>query len=519
VPTDNNIYAWILPVIVAIASFVAAWLMYRSKIQSAHQLIEEDRQEAAKLKESAKEEIDAERRELKLAAKEEALQLRDQVEREVKGQREEVEKAKRRIEEREDRIERTGTELENRADNLTKKETALAAKEEQIDELVAEQNQELQRVAGLTETEAKQILLSNVESEITQDANNMVRQILAKAQEEADRKASDIVTVAIQRCAVDHTAETTVSVVPLPSDDMKGRIIGREGRNIRAFEQVTGVDLIVDDTPEAVVISAFDPIRREVARLSLESLISDGRIHPGRIEETVERARKEIEEKSREAGEQATFETGVTGLHPELVRLLGKLRYRTSYGQNCLKHSIEVAHLSGAMAGEAGTRVAIARRAGLLHDIGKAVDFERDGSHAAIGMELARSRQEPEAIVHAIAAHHEEIPMESPEAFIVQAADAISASRPGARRETLETYIKRLEGLETIATSFEGVDKCYAIQAGRELRVMVKPDRVDDREAHRLAKQMAERIQSEMEYPGQIRVTVIRETRSVEYAQ
>ena len=300
---------------------------------------------------------------------------------------------------------------------------------------------------------------------------------------------------------------------------MKGRIIGREGRNIRAFEQATGIDLIVDDTPEAVVLSGFDPVRREIARMALTTLISDGRIHPGRIEETVERARAEIEEKMKLAGEQATFETGVSGLHPELVRLLGKLLFRTSYGQNVLKHSIEVAHLAGAMAGECGARVAIARRAGLLHDIGKAVDYERDGSHALIGMELARSRQEPEAVVHAIAAHHEEVPMESIEAFLVQAADAISAARPGARRETLEAYLKRLEGLETIAKSFQGVEKCYAIQAGRELRVMVKPERVDDREAHHLAKQMAERIQSEMEYPGQIRVTVIRETRAVEYAQ
>jgi ribonuclease Y len=346
-----------------------------------------------------------------------------------------------------------------------------------------------------------------------------VRQTIAKAEEEADRKANEIIAWAIQRCAVDHTAESTVSVVPLPSDDMKGRIIGREGRNIRAFEQATGIDLIVDDTPEAVVLSGFDPVRREVARMSLEALIQDGRIHPGRIEEAVGRAREEIEETMKEAGEQATFETGVSGLHPELVRLLGKLHFRTSYGQNVLKHSIEVAHLAGAMAGECAARVAIARRAGLLHDIGKAVDYERDGSHALIGMEICRSRQEPEAVTHAVAAHHEEISMESVEAFLVQAADAISAARPGARRETLESYLKRLEGLEGIAKSFNGVDKCYAIQAGRELRVMVKPDQVDDKTAHKLAKKMAERIQSEMEYPGQIRVTVIREKRAVEYAQ
>jgi len=515
-PSGIYTQAWLLPAVVALIVVVVGYLVYRSKLQGAYRRIEADRAEATRLKESAAEELESERRELRLAAKEEAIKLRDEVEAELKTQRDELDKAKHRLEEREDRIERLTTELDNRAGNLGKKETAIGEREEQIEQLLEEQNRELQRIAGLTETQAKEILLKSVEEETRQDANTMVRQILAKAEEEADRKASDIVTLAIQRCAVDHTAETTVSAVPLPSDDMKGRIIGREGRNIRAFEQVTGVDLIVDDTPEAVVISAFDPVRREVARMSLETLISDGRIHPGRIEETVERARKEIDEKIRAAGEQATFETGVTGLHPELVRLLGKLVFRTSYGQNCLKHSIEVAHLAGAMAGEAGTRVAIARRAGLLHDIGKAVDYERDGSHALIGMELARSRQEPEAVVHAIAAHHEEIPLESAEAFLIQAADAISAARPGARRETLETYLKRLEGLETIARSFDGVDKCYAIQAGRELRVMVKPERVDDREAHRLAKQMAERIQSEMEYPGQIRVTVIRETRSVE---
>jgi ribonuclease Y len=521
---------WIVPVAVAVVTVVVTWLVYKSRLQNALALIEQDRAEAARLKDNAAEQLAAEQRELKLAAKEEALKLREQVEAKLKGQRDEQDKAKRRLEEREDRIERTGTELDNRASNLRKKEDTLSARATEIEELlttqqaevetlVAEQKAELQRVASLTESEAKTMLLASVEEEITQDANNMVRQILTKAEEEADRKASDIVTWAIQRCAVDHTAETTVSVVPLPSDDMKGRIIGREGRNIRAFEQATGVDLIVDDTPEAVVISAFDPVRRAIARIALETLISDGRIQPGRIEETVERAREQVEEKIREAGEQATFDTGVTGLHPELVRLLGKLRYRTSYGQNCLNHSVEVAHLAGAMAGEVGARVAIARRAGLLHDIGKAVDYERDGSHALIGMELCRSRQEPEAVVHAVGAHHEDIPLESAEAFLVQAADAISAARPGARRETIETYLKRLEGLETIAKSFEGVDKSYAIQAGRELRVMVKPDRIDDLKAHRLAKEMAARIQSEMEYPGQIRVTVIRETRSVEYAQ
>ena len=512
-------YTWLIPVAVAAIAAIVAFAVYRSKMTAARELIDQERAEIEQLKNELHEKAEVERRELKLAAREEAHKLREQVENEMRGQREELDKTKRRLEEREDRIERLSTEMDNRAKNLAGREKEIEQQRERIDELVVEQERELQRISGLTRQQARETLLTQVEEDITQDANQLIRQTIAKAEEEGNRKANEIIAWAIQRCAVDHTAESTVSVVPLPSDDMKGRIIGREGRNIRAFEQATGIDLIVDDTPEAVVLSGFDPVRREVARMALQALISDGRIHPGRIEECVERCREEIEEKMKVAGEQATFETGVSGLHPELVRLLGKLHFRTSYGQNVLKHSIEVAHLAGAMAGECGARVAIARRAGLLHDIGKAVDYERDGSHSLIGMEICRSRQEPEAVIHAVAAHHEEIPMESVEAFLVQAADAISAARPGARRETLESYLKRLEGLEGIAKSFNGVDKCYAIQAGRELRVMVKPDQVDDRAAHGLAKQMAERIQSEMEYPGQIRVTVIREKRAVEYAQ
>ncbi len=512
-------HTWLIPIVVAVVAAIVAYVVYRTKISSAQEEFERERAEVEEMKTDIAEELEAERRELRLEAKEEALKLRDEVEAELKEQRDELDKTKRRLEEREDRIERLSTEMDNRSRKLRQREKEIEKQSERADKLVEEQERELQRISGLTRQQAKDILLAEVEEEIEQDANQLVRQTIVKAEEEADRKANEIIAWAIQRCAVDHTAESTVSVVQLPGDDMKGRIIGREGRNIRAFEQATGVDLIVDDTPEAVVLSAFDPVRREVARMSLEALISDGRIHPGRIEEAVGRARETIEEKMKEAGEQATFETGVSGLHPELVRLLGKLHFRTSYGQNVLKHSIEVAHLAAAMAGECGARVAIARRAGLLHDVGKAVDYERDGSHALIGTEICRSRQEPEAVIHAVGAHHEELPMETVEAFLVQAADAISAARPGARRETLESYLKRLEGLEGIARSFNGVEKCYAIQAGRELRVMVKPDRIDDRRAHRLAKQMAERIQSEMEYPGQIRVTVIRETRAVEYAQ
>lgn len=510
---------WLLPAIVAAASAVIAYVVYRAQVSAARGRIEEDRAEAQELKENAREQIEAERRELRLAAKEESLKLREQIEAEMKSQREELDKTKRRLEEREDRIERLSTEIDNRSRNLRNREKEIEQREEQAQELLAERERELQRISGLTRSQAKEMLLAEVEEEIAQDANQLVRQAMTKAEEEAERKANEIIAWAIQRCAVDHTAESTVSVVSLPSDEMKGRIIGREGRNIRAFEQATGVDLIVDDTPEAVVLSAFDPVRREVARIALEALVADGRIHPGRIEEAVERAREEIDEQMKSAGEEATYETSVSGLHPDLVRLLGKLHFRTSYGQNVLKHSIEVAHLAGAMAGECGARPALARRAGLLHDIGKAVDYERDGSHALIGQEICRGRQEPEAVVHAVGAHHEEIPMESVEAFLVQAADAISAARPGARRETLEAYLKRLEGLEGIAKSFKGVENCYAIQAGRELRVMVKPDHIDDRQAYKLAKKMAGRIQSEMEYPGQIRVTVIRETRAVEYAQ
>ncbi len=515
----SDLYMWLVPVVVAIVAALVAWFVYRTKMQIAQEHIEQERAEAEEMKERAAAEIEARQRELELEAKEEALQLREQVEGELKAQREELDNTKRRLEEREDRIERLNAEMDKRSRNVRDREEELEEQEERVEELIEEQERELQRVSGLTRQQAKEMLLAEVEDEIEQDANQLVRQTIARAQEEADRKANEIVAGAIQRCAVDHTAESTVSVVQLPSDDMKGRIIGREGRNIRAFENATGVDLIVDDTPEAVVLSAFDPVRREVGRISLEALIADGRIHPGRIEEAVGRAREAIEEKMKEAGEQATFQTGVSGLHPELVRLLGKLHFRTSYGQNVLKHSIEVAHLAGAMAGECSARVAIARRAGLLHDIGKAVDYERDGSHATIGMEICRSRQEPEAVIHAVGAHHEEVEMETVEAFLVQAADAISAARPGARRETLESYLKRLEGLEGIARSFNGVENCYAIQAGRELRVMVKPDRIDDRRAHELAKQMAGQIQSEMEYPGQIRVTIIRETRAVEYAQ
>jgi ribonucrease Y len=463
--------------------------------------------------------LETERRELQVAAKEELLQLRNRLEEESKSSRAEVDKARKRLEEREDNLDKRKNQVEEQARQLRKRDEELTRKQAEIDKAAARIREEVERVAQMTTEEARKVLLSEVEEDIRQEAAQLIRRVEAEAREEGERKAAGIVSQAIQRCAVEQTTETTVSVVALPSDEMKGRIIGREGRNIRAFEQLTGIDLIVDDTPEAVVLSGFDPVRREIAKVALEQLVTDGRIHPGRIEETIEKARRTVEERMKEAAEAATFEAGVTGLHPELLRMLGKLRFRTSYGQNVLKHSVEVSHLAGAMAGELGSKVAVARRAGLLHDIGKAVDFEREGSHSDIGAEVARSKGESPEIVHAIESHHDDMNINTVEAALVQAADAISASRPGARRETLETYLKRLGGLEEIARSFEGVDKVYAIQAGREVRVLVRPERIDDLSAYKLAKSMAERIESELDYPGQIRVTVVRETRAVEYAK
>ncbi|MBQ4581613.1 MAG: ribonuclease Y [Oscillospiraceae bacterium] len=459
------------------------------------------------------------KKELELEAKEEVLRLKNKLDDEIRTRRAEMQRSERRVNQREEM-------LDKKMDNLEKREEAMNKKSEQTQELYDEAEQlrdkqvkELERIAGMTQDEAEQMIISRVQKEAYHDAAALVRDIEAKAKDEGEKKARNIIALAIQKCAADHVAETTVSVINLPNDDMKGRIIGREGRNIRALETATGVDLIIDDTPEAVIVSAFDPVRREIARIAIEKLIQDGRIHPARIEEMVEKARKEVDNQIREAGEQAIFETGQHGLHPELVKLLGRMRYRTSYGQNVLKHSIEVSHLAGLMAAELGADVQLAKRAGLLHDIGKAIDHEMEGTHVALGVEFARKYREKEEIIHAIQAHHGDVECKTLVACLVQAADAISAARPGARRENLENYIKRLQKLEEITSDYPGVEKSFAIQAGREVRVMVKPEQVSEDQMVILARELAKRIENELEYPGQIKVHVLRETKVVEYAK
>jgi ribonuclease Y len=459
------------------------------------------------------------RKEKVLEAKEEVFKIRSESERELRERRNELQRSERRIAQKDETLDKKQDGLEQRERQLNKRETDIETMENEVCELRSRQLKELETISGLSMEAAKEMLLSNVEREARHEAALLLRDIEAKTKEEADKRARYIVSLAIQRCAADHVAETTVSVVPLPNDEMKGRIIGREGRNIRALETATGVDLIIDDTPEAVILSGFDPVRREVARIALEKLILDGRIHPARIEEMVEKARREVDNQIREAGEQAVLDVDVHGLHHELIRLLGRLKYRTSYGQNVLKHSIEVAHLAGIMAAELGANVALAKRSGLLHDIGKAIDHEVEGPHVQIGADVAKKYRESNAIVHAIMAHHNDVEPQTVEAILVQAADAISAARPGARRETLESYIKRLQKLEEIANSFEGVDSSFAIQAGREVRIIVKPECVNDADTIVMAKDIAKRIEAELEYPGQIKVNVIRETRTVDYAK
>ncbi len=499
-----------------VAAFVIGYFLRRylaeAKIVSAEA-------EVKRVLEEAEKEAEAKKREVILEAKEEVLKLRNEIERENRERRSELQRLERRLVQKEETLDRKVDSNEKKEEALNRKELEIEATRTQLKEVYSRQLNELERISGMTSGEARQILLSDIEKEIQHEAAIMIKDIENKAKEAGEKRAREIISLAIQRCAADHVAEATVAVIPLPSDEMKGRIIGREGRNIRAFETLTGIDLIIDDTPEAVILSGFDPIRREVARIALEKLIIDGRIHPARIEEMVEKAQKEVNGQIREAGEQATFDTGVHGLHPELITLLGRLKFRTSYGQNVLKHSIEVSYLAGLMASELGVDVQTAKRAGLLHDIGKSVDHEVEGPHVTIGVDLAKKYRESQEVVHAIASHHGDEEPNTIIAVLVQAADAVSAARPGARRETLESYIKRLEKLEEIASSFEGVEKSFAIQAGREVRIMVKPDKVDDLGTIRLVREIAKKIEKELDYPGQIKVVIIRETRVVEYAK
>ncbi|MBQ8002664.1 MAG: ribonuclease Y [Clostridia bacterium] len=503
--------------IVGIAIGFFAGNYHRKKVAEA--AIGSAEEEAKRIVDDAHKAAQNKKKEALLEAKDEIHKARVEADKEIKERRNEITRQERRIQQKEENLDKKTEALEKKDEKLNEKMKELDNEKEALEKVRAKQLEELERISGLSVEDAKQFLLKNVESEVRHEAAMMIREIESQAKDEAEKKAKNIIGLAIQKCAADHVAETTVSVVSLPNDEMKGRILGREGRNIRTIESLTGVELIIDDTPEAVIISSFDPIRREVARLALEKLIMDGRIHPARIEEMVERAQKEVDATIKQEGEQATFDTGVHGLHPELIKLLGRLRYRTSYGQNVLKHSIEVSHVAGIMAGELGVDVTIAKRAGLLHDIGKAVDHEIEGSHVTIGVDLARKYKEGASVIHAIEAHHGDVEANTVVACLVQAADAISAARPGARRENIETYIKRLQKLEEIATSFDGVEKSFAIQAGREVRIMVKPDRIGDGDMDFIAREIVKKIESDMEYPGQIKVNIIRETRTVAFAK
>ena len=503
--------------VVLCAVFFAAGILYRKKV--AEKQIGSAEEEAKRIINEAIKGGENKKREMLLEAKEEIHKSRSEYEREVKERRAEVSKQERRLQQKEETLDKKIDLHEKKEDELAKRIEAIDKKQEEVESLKRSQMEVLEKISGLTQEEAKAYILKGVEENVRHETAMKIKEIEAQMKEEADQTAREIIATAIQRCAADHAAETTVSVVPLPNDEMKGRIIGREGRNIRTLETITGVDLIIDDTPEAITVSSFDPVRREVARLALEKLIADGRIHPTRIEDMVEKARREVDHTIKVEGERATFETGVHNLHPELIKLLGRQKYRTSYGQNVLNHSIEVAHIAGLMASELGVDVTLAKRAGLLHDLGKSVDHEMEGSHVQLGVELAKKYKENPVVINAIEAHHGDVEPQTVIACLVQAADAISAARPGARRENVENYIRRLEKLEELTNSFPGVEKAYAIQAGREVRVMVKPEEVTEDNMILLAHDLAKKIESELEYPGQIKVNVIRETKAVEYAK
>ena len=523
----NTPTAIIICVAVAVVVAVVTWfaaIAYRKNIVEAklgkveEKLKEADRR-AKEIVDEAQRDAETKKRDIELTAKEEAMKMKNDADKEIKSRRDEVQQMERRVLSKEESLDKKSDTLDRREQSLSAREANLARKQASVEELSLKREQELERISGLTSEQAKEYLLRTVEDEVKHETAVMIKEMESRAKEEADKKAREYVVTAIQKCAADVVSESTISLVQLPNDDMKGRIIGREGRNIRTLETLTGVDLIIDDTPEAVVLSSFDPVRREVARIALQKLIVDGRIHPARIEEMVEKAKKEVENMMREEGEAATLEVGVHGIHPELVKLLGRMKFRTSYGQNALKHSIEVAELSGLIAGEIGEDVKLAKRAGLLHDIGKSIDHEMEGSHVSIGVDLCRKYKENATVINAVASHHGDCEAESLIACIVQAADTISAARPGARRETLETYTTRLSKLEDIANEFKGVDKSFAIQAGREIRVIVVPEHVTDSDMVILGREIAKRIEDELEYPGQIKVSLIRESRVTDYAK